>query len=167
MRWILLSTWLGLSLFSLVSRASAQEDSYGLQGLKTVGIVVSELSPDLERGGLHAAELRAKAEEMLKSIGIEPLPVESLFDPTTQAYIRLSVRSTLAAEKNRVYAVDLELRQKARLLREPDIEAVVTTWSSGEIGLTPVADMKEIEGAVSDLFSRFSVAYWKENPKPR
>jgi len=151
----------------LAKPAPAQTDLSPLRGLETLTVVIEDLDPSLTENGLAAADLRKLLEGRIGMMGIRLLSVEEAIDAAPgPGYLRLAIRTERVSDLNRIYSVGLELRQKARLVRDPSIETTAVTWRAQELGLSPLKDMTGIRGDTASLIDRFVTDLSKANPKP-
>jgi hypothetical protein len=143
-------------------------DTGGSQSLRGVGPVM--ISVNAEVGTLDKDRLKSVAEQSLREEGV-PLwsadLAEWLKRPGLPVMI-FHVTTTPIPELNRVsYAVELELFQQVRLVRDASLESYAITWRRGSSGLCrPSEVQRELESAASALANLFALGYVLANPSP-
>jgi hypothetical protein len=143
-------------------------DTGGSQSLRGVGPVMISLNAEV--GMLDRNRLKSVAEQSLRKEGV-PLwsadLAEWLKRPGLPVVI-VHVTTTPIPELNRVsYAVELELFQQVRLVRDTSVESYAITWRRGSSGLCrPSEVQRELESATSGLANLFALGYVSANPSP-
>jgi hypothetical protein len=108
-----------------------------LDGLKSVGIVVEDLSPKARRYGLSEEKIRTQVEMHLRKHGIKVLCEEERLRSAGRPYLYINVKP-LIGEKYGICAIayDISLKQDVRLVREPSKKCVASTWNRSAVSLT-------------------------------
>jgi hypothetical protein len=156
-----------------------------LRGIESVYVQVAPFDPELQKelrsGGLTHEGVRQAVERKLEQGGIKVLREEELqksqyhglldvnlqvLSPETQRKYKYTVEGAQISKDAPVeryfYSVDIELRQAVSLVRDPGINEVAPTWSTGSVGLRRLT---RIEGDIKDQIDKFISAYVIVNPK--
>jgi hypothetical protein len=158
-------------LLSVDARADKAEDMKiaSLRGLDAVGVVVEPLGKDVEDDGLTSDQLRQDVELRLRKAGIRVLS-EAEFKEKPQTPL-LCVRADFRKGKEvlqgaYVEHVSLQLKEFVRLLRDPAIIALATTWESGSsTSAVGKEKLRQCRDVVADLTDEFSNDFLAANPK--
>ena len=169
--------WVAVSVFIVTSVAPLlatddvmerwQERQRGsLAGLTGVSVVVERLRPEVEREGLTQLILRTDVELKLRQAGIRVLTETERLEMPGAPFLYLRVSTSTREAMPYAFNIALELRQWVRLLRDPTLTTLGTTWyavgSTGIVGSRHVADIREV---VRDAIDQFINAYLAANPK--
>jgi hypothetical protein len=156
------TSWLCLAILlaGLAATAPAQDkakyDPAGksLKGVKAIYVLTEVEGEDTAAFGPDT--LRSDVENLLDRAGVVTLPIESLVDgPPGLAYLQLQLTSSTVGTTNRLYSITLRLKQRVRLVRDPDTMLWAPTWEAADQGITPVKDTREIHATVRDLVAEF------------
>ncbi len=164
--WIVLMVAV-LALAKLHSLAFAQDTELSrqtLRGLQGVQVLVEDLKPEIERGGLTKQQLQRDTELRLRMAGIKVLSEIESFNTPGAPY--LHVYANVVKGKHRptyIYSITVGLIQKVSLVRAPGIVVEVITWAVGRTGFTP--ELRYIRARIKDLVDQFINAYLSVNPK--
>ena len=158
-------------MLALVSPAVAEGitelEQATLAGLTGVGVIVLEMGPDAEIGGLAKSTLRTDVELRLRQAGIRVLGENEALAAPGSPYLYLHV-NTAKPQGGDIYAISiyLGLAQGVRLTRNPAIASMGTTWRArGTIGTAPANRLHQVRDAVRDNVDEFINAYLAANPK--
>jgi hypothetical protein len=155
----------GLLVMATVTCALAQGGE-GLKDIQRVYILIEDLQEDLIKDGLTQQALRKDVEGLVRGTGLSVLSLEESMEARPgQGILRLAITSRTVSEKNRIYAVRLDLRRKVELAGGPETQLMASTWHAMDLGMTPLKDMLEIRGTVRDLVGKFATDYREANPK--
>ena len=156
--------FISLSFSSTGLTSDTQRDRESLRGLKGVFVTVERLDPEVEKDGLTAAQIRTDAESNLRRAGIKLLSKQEWFDSPGSPNLELNVFVLrLPSSPEYVYSINIALKQRAYLIREPIEVFGATTWSLGTItGITPHLD--KIRSSVEAQVDKFIPAYVSVNP---
>jgi len=121
-----------------------------LHGLKSVEVLVEDLNEDARRVGLDDDRLKTIVELQLRKAGI---PVED----SASAVLYLNVNIAAIFEVDAFsYAVNLQLNQGARLIRNTEIFVFAPTWHDALFGIainkSPIQNVKECCRELADEF---------------
>ena len=158
---------LGRVLFVLVFGAA---DAHGqmfvstgadtLRGLPGVEVIVDSLQPELERGGLTNAALRADVEARLRKGGITIYPSQVANPSPAKAYLYISLNAlTLPESAGYALGVQVHLRQT---LRSPVTNSNIVnamTWDIHNVLAVPASDLQSVRAEVLTFIDQF-VADW-------
>ena len=138
-----------------------------LRGLKGIGVLVEQLPPEVENGGLSKNQLQKDVEAKLRAAGIKVLTKEECAKTPGEPNLYINVNVNIAKTESDIYPYSLDLLfiQKVSLLRDQKITSYGVTWSTagvGSITKTMVSQLRESVGEILDIFIK---AYRAENPK--
>jgi hypothetical protein len=138
-----------------------------LRGLKGIGVLVEQLPPEVEKGGLSKDQLQKDVETKLRAAGIKVLTKEECAKTPGEPNLYINVNVNIAKTESDIYPYSLDLLfiQKVSLLRDQKITSHAVTWSTagvGSITKTMVSQLRESVGEILDIFIK---AYRAENPK--
>ncbi|MCH8990659.1 MAG: hypothetical protein IIA44_02765 [Acidobacteria bacterium] len=123
-----------------------------------VYVVVEPLDAELEQFGLFADSLRDLLEAKFSSAGIRLLSEDEWQTTSGNPLAFLDVN--LAQVSQRMYRVQLELRQLVVLVRDSTIPVFTRTWKSGQtLGVTQDTRLHTIREHVGAAADRFIKAY--------
>jgi hypothetical protein len=149
-------SWRSLAAFILASvlGASARADGPAPAGKVSatgqVGIHVFVLQRDfIERCGLTTDETRRLVRGELERRGFEVVDLPNL---PSDGQIRLGISALRYQEEVAAYTVQIELRERAHLERDPRIPATAVTWSRSHLGIgKTVSVCSGVTGAIQEL----------------
>lgn len=153
-----------LFLFSvpIAHAIDSQDTRSSLRGLKGVEVII-DLSPrpEAEQNGLTTSAIRTDVELKLRQAGIPVLATEG-----GNPWLGVIVNVVPSSGTIWPYAITVELRQNAFLLRDSSILALGTvTWSVGAISGVGKQDLSSVRDVVKDQVDKFINAYLAVNPK--
>ena len=147
----------------------AHDDEFNrptLRGLKGVYVLVEQLRPEIERGGLSKNQIQTDVELKLRMAGIKVLSKEESFDAPGRPWLYVNVNAFKAEDIGAyVYHVLVELNQDVYLARRPPdfTKYKTSTWSVSYLGIK--SKLGDIRASVKDLVDMFINAYLSVNPK--
>ncbi|MEW6375056.1 MAG: hypothetical protein AB1502_04605 [Thermodesulfobacteriota bacterium] len=164
---VLMIVTLFLILRSLTFAIDSKSNRATLRGLHGVGVLIEQLSPEVEREGLTKNQLQMKVESKLRTSGIRVLTKEECTNTPGEPYlyININVNTTKTESDIYPYTIDVMLIQKVSLLRDPKQTAYAVTWSTGGIGSILKQILDQLRGSVEEVVDVFIKAYLAENPK--
>ena len=164
---ILLVAFLILGLGSSAVAINGKSNRATLRGLKGVGVLVENLSPEAEKEGLSRAQLQADVESKLRKAGIKILTKDESAKVPGEPYLYVNINLNTAKTEDDVYpySLDILLIQKVSLLRDPKITTYAVTWSTGGVGSISKQTVGELRENVKAIVDVFIKAYHAENPK--
>jgi hypothetical protein len=138
-----------------------------LKGLKGVGVLVENLSLEVEKEGLRKNELQLEVEFKLREAGINVLSKEESLKSPGEPYLYINVNLNTSKTENEVYpySIDMLFIQKVSLLRNPQQATYAVTWSTGGVGSITKQLVSQLRSSVSEMVDIFIKSYHAENPK--
>ena len=133
-----------------------------LKGISGVQVLVEYFNENAKNAGFDTRTFQTDMELKLRLAGIKVLTEKESFAAPGSPYLYLSVSPVISKKRgpNFPYAIDLELNQTVRLVRDPSIEAPGETWSIGSIGH---GDIPHIRESVKDYMDEFINAWLSVN----
>ncbi len=137
-----------------------------LSGLKGVFVLVKELDPDANQIGLTKEIIQQDVELKLRMAGMNVLTQRERYSEPGKPFLYINLDIINIADSF-VYNILVELLQKVRLVRMPDLVHTGTTWSKGSKGHVRLNGMPEqvIRNRIKDLVDLFLNDYLSVNPK--
>ncbi len=135
-------------------------DRATLRGIQAVNVVVDPLDPQIEAAGVTRADLRERAETLLRAAGI-------VIDTSRPEFV--GVRLTAARSGRGPFAefavaMTLAFYQPVQLVRDPTVRTATQTWEIGTVILAaPKALHQASQDSIEDLTGRFIKAYRSVN----
>ena len=126
-----------------------------LRGLPGVELVVEELQPELELGGLTGASLKADIEKWIRAGGIAVYASQADNPSPAKPYLYLHLNALTLPGGDIALAVQLHVRQT---LRSPVTGSNVVnamTWDSHSVISVPAANLQAARPAVRAQVDRF------------
>jgi len=155
---------LGLLLVATAHRRSAATNADpkdSLKGLTGVYLIVEYLRPEAEKAGVTRAQLVTDTELRLRQSGIRLLTeAEWLKTPAAPClYVNVDAKpkGTLFT-----YSVDVDLKQVVELGRDPAVTLLAATCSTGLVGRTDSAGVRQALRGQLDLFA---TGFLSANPR--
>lgn len=137
-------------------------DRATLKGINGFMILVENIDPDTERDGLTELQIQNDAELKLRMAGIKVLTDMERLETKAQAYVYIRANILKLDRGSYVYNVDVSVEQPAFLKKDQSF-ATVSTWSKGNIGITP--DLEDIRSEIKNRVDNFLNAWLSVNPK--
>jgi hypothetical protein len=144
------------------------DDKYSrpsLKGLKKLAVVVQiekPISDDLKKVGLTEERIRTGIELRLREARIDVVYIENL--PSDTPIFHVEMNGSKKNDKIFSFLIELELWQKGTLKRDPQIEVVAATWSTGVFGLGSASTIaNDIMGWINGMMDTFVKAYSSVN----
>jgi len=138
-----------------------------LAGLQGMYVVVEDFDLDAKEAGLTEEKIRADVELKLRLAGIKVLSVEEGLATKSKAFLYVDV-TTVKEKLHQEYAgsVEVSLRERVYLARDPETITLAATWDKIGIGLgsSDIAKRK-IRESIKDLVDEFINDYLAANPK--
>jgi hypothetical protein len=137
-----------------------------LAGLRTVGVMIEELAPEAEQGGLTSNLLQTDVEVRLRKAGLRVAEGPERLQAPAFVYVNVN---TAKWPRPKVYAVSVsvQLMEPVSLVRNPARRRLAATWDNGAVGLAHASDFAAtVRAKVGDLVDRFLNDYLAANPKP-
>ena len=151
----------GLLAASAAWAGDSEVNRLSLKGVQAVRVVVEMREPDEDWQGPTRAQAQTDVEGRLRQAGITT---------TTQRgtpYLYVNVEAVKHADLPVYgYIIDVELRQAARVMRNPDIVVFADTWSLHSIGAVTAADLAaHLRVKLATHVDLFIDAYLAMNPR--
>jgi len=145
------------------------DDQYSrpsLKGLKKVSVVVQiekPLSEDFKKVGLTEERIRTGIELKLREAKID---VVYATDLTPEAPIlHVDINGSNKNGKTYSFLIELELWQRTFLKRDPKLEVIAGTWSTGVFGSGQASNMaNDMMGLINSMMGTFVKACLSVNP---
>ena len=158
-----------LSLLASTSTALAiGDDQYSrpsLKGLKKLVVVVqiqNPVSEDFKRAGLTEERIRTGIELKLREAKIDVVYTENL--PSDTPILHVEVNGSKRDGKTFSFLIEIELWQKSLLKRDPKIEMMAATWSTGVFGLGSASSIAtDMMGWINGSMDAFVKAFLSVN----
>jgi hypothetical protein len=159
-----------LSLLTSISVCLAiGDDKYSrpsLKGLKKLSVVVqigNPLSEEIKKIGLTEDRIRTGVELKLEEAKIDVIYVGDLLSDTP--ILHVEVDGSKRNDKTFSFLIEVELWQKSFLKRDPKVEVLAGTWSTGVFGSGSAASIaSDIMGLINSMMDTFVKAYVSVNP---
>jgi hypothetical protein len=160
--------WGIIGLSGVRSWAGDNETSRAtLQGVEGVMVVVENLKPEVERGGLTQQQLQTDVELRLRQAGIRILTEQERFGVPGGPILHVNVSTPLKSDPNLDLAavyIGIGLYQRASL--ETDTSPIlVSTWNVESVGIVGKAHFAAIRNTVRDHVDEFINAYLSVHPR--
>lgn len=153
------ATW---TLFG-AAPAQTELERKSLAGLNEIYVTLETVGSDAE-SIIPVDALRREVEEMLRQGDVTLISSADLPGAPNASALALTVRSEPLAN-NRIYSIELRVKQAGTLLRDPQTTLPVTTWFASDLGVTPLTDQKEIRNSILALVGEFLTAHHQANPQ--
>ncbi len=167
--WLAISLALGLLLASgySVFAVNGKSNQATLRGLKGIGVVVEQLPPEIESGGLSKDRIQKDVETKLRAAGIKVLTKEECARTPGEPnlYINLNVNISKTESEIYPYSLDILFIQKVSLVRDQKMTSYGVTWSAAGVGSITKTMVGQLRQSVREILDIFIKAYRTENPK--
>jgi len=151
------------------SASPVKDARASLKGLRGLSVVIENLQPAAERGGLSREQLQTDVELWLRQAGIPVVSQDESLKAPGSPYLYVNINTakteTLGLFATLVYAIQVAVRQDVDLRRDPALMVTATTWSTGMVGALGADNLQSVRGALNDLLKTFINDYLAENPK--
>jgi len=138
-----------------------------LKGIKGFGVLVENLSPIVEKGGVTKSQLQIEVEFKLREAGIKVLSREECLQAPGEPYLYINININTSKTESDIYpySIDAMFIQKVSLLRNPGQTSYSVTWSTGGVGSINKDLLSHLRNVVGDILDVFIKAYLTENPR--
>ena len=144
---------------AMKAAGDAPLDRATLRGLKSVGVIIDPLDPELVKQGLTQEILQTQIEERLRGAGI-------VLDKSATEFVGLRVIQVRGQRGPYALCLSIGIYQPVLLARNKDLKTATQTW---EVETLLMADPKvmsrESLNSVNQLADRLVDAYRSANPK--
>jgi hypothetical protein len=144
------------------------DDQYSrpsLKDLKKLSLVVQiekPLSEDFKKVNLTEERIRTGIGLKLQEVKIDVVYATDLVPDTPILHVEIN-----GSNKGQTFSflIEVELWQKSLLKRDPKLEVLAGTWSTGVFGSGPASNIaNNIMGLINDMMDTFVKAYISVNP---
>jgi len=145
------------------------DDQYSrssLKNLKKVSVVVQiekPLSEDFKKVGLTEERIRTGIELKLQEAKIDVVYVQDLSSDTPILHVEID--GSKKTDKTFSFLIEVELWQKSFLKRDPKVEVIAGTWSTGVFGSASASNVAtDMMRLINGMMDAFTKAYLSVNP---
>ena len=146
------------------------DDKYSrasLKGLKKLSVVVQiekPVSEDLRKAGLSEDRIRTGVELKLREEAkIDVVYVQDLSSDTPILHVEID--GSKKTDKTFSFLIEVELWQKSFLKRDPKVEVIAGTWSTGVFGSASASNVAtDMMRLINGMMDAFTKAYLSVNP---
>ena len=162
---IVLFLYLFISTSVVFAIGDDKNSRSSLRGLKKLSVVVQIEKPaldDFKKVGLTEDRIRTGVVLKLQEAKIDVVYTE---DPTTDTPIlHVELNGSNRDGKTFSFLIEIELWQKSILKRDPKVEVIAGTWSTGVFGSGPASNIgSDIMGLINSMMDTFIKAYLSVN----
>ena len=160
----------GLGLLAVTAGpARAQADTpmsrATLKGLPGVEVIVESFAEDVERDGLHAADVLADTRQALRQAGIRVLTETESRATAALPFLYVSVSSHRRVDMA-LYAYETHVEVHQMVTLASGARAFAMTWDAlGEVGSVYASSIGDIRNRLKEEVSQFITAWLAVNPK--
>jgi hypothetical protein len=144
------------------------DDKYSrpsLKGLKKLSVVVQiekPVSEDFRIAGLSEDRIRTGVELKLQEAKIDVVHVQDLASDTP--ILHVEVDGSKKTDKTFSFLIEVELWQKSLLKRDPKVEVIAGTWSTGVFGSASASNIAtDMMRLINSMMDAFIKAYLSVN----
>jgi hypothetical protein len=145
------------------------DDKYSrpsLKGLRKLSVVVQiekPVSEDFRKAGLTEDRIRTGAELKLQEAKIDVVYVQDLSSDTPILHVEID--GSKKTDKTFSFLIEVELWQKSFLKRDPKVEVIAGTWSTGVFGSASASNVAtDMMRLINGMMDAFTKAYLAVNP---
>jgi hypothetical protein len=145
------------------------DDKYSrpsLKGLKKLSVVVQvekSISEDFRKAGLTEDRIRTGVELKLQEAKIDVVYVQDLSSDTPILHVEID--GSKKTDKTFSFLIEVELWQKSFLKRDPKVEVIAGTWSTGVFGSASASNVAtDMMRLINGMMDAFTKAYLAVNP---
>ncbi len=160
-----------VALFSFIMATTVfaiGDDPYSrpsLKGLRKLSVVVQiekAVSEDFRKVGLTEDRIRAGVELKLREAKIEVVYVKELSSDTP--ILHVEVDGSRKNNQTFSFLIEVEIWQKSFLKRDPKVEVIAGTWSTGVFGSGPASKIAtDMMGLINGIMDTFIKAHSSVN----
>lgn len=164
MRTIELVLLLVCGQFGQAMASDSKADRDTLRGIKTIQVVVLDISADAIKDGLTVQQIRTDVELRLRKAGV--VVVDDL--PKSNRHLTIMAACVKRAyEGTSVYAYDVTVSfDQPAITVSNNVLAVLSTWSVGSVGLAGSSNMSRfVRETIGNFVDEYINAYLSVNPK--
>jgi hypothetical protein len=145
------------------------DDKYSrpsLRGLRKLSVVVQiekPVSEDFRKAGLTEDRIRTGVELKLQEAKIDVVYVQDLSSDTPILHVEID--GSKKTDKTFSFLIEVELWQKSFLKRDPKVQVIAGTWSTGVFGLASASNIAtDMMRLINSMMDAFTKAYLSVNP---
>jgi hypothetical protein len=135
-----------------------------LRGLPGVGVLIGEIEPDIERGGVTKKQVQAEVERRLQQAGLAVLTSEAAQQSPGAPFLVISLSTIHHSIGLYAYSIDVRVYQSASLVRDATVVSV-PTWSVASVGMVGSTQLRALLKSVGTKVEQFVRAYRAVNPR--
>jgi len=155
---LLLITLLSVPAASIAA-GDAPLDRASLRGLKTLGVVIDQLDPELELRGITKDALQSEVEGRLQGAGLQ-------LDKNAPEFLGLRVIHVRDSKGPYALCLSMGLYQPVLLVRDRNLRTATQTWEVESVLLAPLKLLfRSSMSEVDQLTDRFISAWRSANPE--
>jgi len=145
------------------------DDKYSrpsLKGLKKLSVVVQvekSISEDFRKAGLTEDRIQTGVELKLQEAKIDVVYVQDLSSDTPILHVEID--GSKKTDETFSFLIEVELWQKSFLKRDPKVEVIAGTWSTGVFGSASASNIAtDMMRLINGMMDAFTKAYLSVNP---
>jgi hypothetical protein len=151
------------AVFAIGNDRYSRSSLAGLRKLCVVVQIEKPLSEDFEKVGLTEYRIRTGVELNLQEAKIDVVYMESL--PSDVPILHVEIDGSNRSGRTFSFLIEVELWQKSFLKRDPKVEVIAGTWSTGVFGSGSASNIgNDIMGLINSMMDTFIKAYLSVNP---
>ena len=151
------------------TRYIAKSDAEILHNVKSICVLIEEISPEAQKDGLSKQAIQTDVELRLRQAGIKVIPFDEGAKSSVEGGSTLYVVVNCLKMRDLpvyAYSIDVELEDVVKLTREPHTTVFsAITWDRGSVGSVGALHIDSIRCTVKDMTDAFLNDYLKANPK--
>jgi len=156
---------IALFLPQMVQAGDLEADRMSLRGLRSVGVIVENQSPEVQQNGLTVNVIQTDVESRLRQAGIPVLDSKES-SKSGNAILMINVSIITSKDGTWPFMVNVELVQDSILRRDPSIVVSrAPTWSLMGFGSIGKTNVRSLRDDIKYLVDRFISAYLAMNAK--
>ena len=140
-----------------------------LVGLQGVSIIVEELQPNVQKyaakSGLTKAQVLKDTEKLLTEGGIRIVSGNDWLNMPGRPILYISINTHETEKYWYAYDIQIQLRQMATLIANPQQKTMATTWSMNITGQANIGTLQAIRQDTGVMVGKFVQAYRSVNKK--
>jgi hypothetical protein len=130
-----------------------------LSGIKGIGLVVEDVSPDVAQDGLSMSQIQADIAEKLRAAGITVLSDDALTKAPGMPFLHCNIFTIKNEADICAYHITFALYQMVSLIRKPALKQSVATWKIAGGGTVDASQIGTIRTDLQAYLEKFITAY--------
>ena len=165
---LLVCLWLGLAWSAPAGAETNKSAQETLRGLKAVTVVITGISQDAEKDGLHKNDLQMDVEERLRQAGVNVLRGNEGGRSPGQPHLFVRFIDQKRSDME-LYAISIavHLVQMVRLSRDGKVVTPAETWGMTGVVSVGARELTSVRKLVGDYVDMFIAALRGANPEGR